>query len=241
MVRRRIGIAAVALVVACVSEPTGGAPPKPLIEAVSVRGASVNVLSALVSVHVRLADSVAVRYGTGAAIDSVSPAVITTADSAVVPILGLEPATAYTMLVVAYAGGVPAASSSPITFTTGTLPSDLPSYVASGSDPAPGYVVFGAGKYGLAIDNAGRVVWYVGFATAPGLNFQVQPNGHYVARPPTPDPSDLEPWVELDPLGRITRSFGCAGGLQPRFHDLAVEPDGSRSEEHTSELQSRRE
>src|SRR2546430_16953769 len=55
----------------------------------------------------------------------------------------------------------------------------------------------------------------------------VQPNGHYVARPPTPDPSDLEPWVELDPLGNVTRTFGCAGGLQPRFHDLAVEPDGS--------------
>jgi hypothetical protein len=225
--RRAIGIAAVALVVACASDSTGGALSESLIERVSVRGAPVNVLSALVTVHVRSADSVAVRYGTGALIDGVSPAVVPTADSTVVPILGLEPGTRYTMLVVAYAGSVTAVSSEPITFTTDTLPSDLPRYVASGSDPAPGYVVFGAGKYGLAIDNAGRVVWYVRFATAPGLNFQVQPNGHYVARPPTPDPSDLEPWVELDPLGRITRTFGCAGGLQPRFHDLAVEPDGS--------------
>ncbi len=225
---RVLGVcAAIGLVTACSIDRGGVAPATPpVIEAVRVTGTSVNVLSAFVTVHVRGADSVAVRYGAGAAL-GLSPAVVPTDDSAVVPILGLLPATAYAIRVVAYARDVQAAVSVPVGFITDTLPSDLPHYVASGSDPSPGYIVFGAGKYGLAIDNTGRVVWYVRFATAPGLNFQVQPNGRYVTRPPTPDPSDLEPWVELDPLGNVTRTFGCAGGLQPRFHDLAVEPDGS--------------
>ncbi|HWC73690.1 MAG TPA: arylsulfotransferase family protein [Gemmatimonadales bacterium] len=227
--RLAVGIAAIGLMggAACAHDTSSGTPPEPVIESVSVAGAAVNVLSAMVTVHVRLADSVAVRYGTGALIDQISPAVIPNGEVAVVPILGLAPVTGYGMLVVAYADGVAAASSSPFTFTTDTLPSDLPHYVASGSDPTPGYVVFGAGKYGLAIDTTGRVVWYVRFATAPGLNFQVEPNGHYVARPPTPDPGDLEPWVELDPLGNVIRTFGCAGALQPRFHDLAIQADGS--------------
>jgi hypothetical protein len=53
-----------------------------------------------------------------------------------------------------------------------------------------------------------------------------QPNGRYVARPVTPDPTDLEPWLELDPLGNVTRTCGCALGFQPRLHDLIAEPDG---------------
>jgi len=218
---------AIGLLAACSRDPGGSGPASPpLIDAVRVGATSVNVLSALVTVHVRGADSVAVRYGAGAAV-GLSPAVIPADDSAVVPILGLLPGAAYTMRAVAYAGGVQAAVAGPVAYVTDTLPSDLPHYVASGSDPAPGYIVFAAGKYGLAIDNTGRVAWYVRFALAPGLNFQVEPNGHYVAKPPTPDPSDVEPWVEFDPLGRVTRTFGCVAGLQSRFHDLAVEADGS--------------
>jgi hypothetical protein len=87
-------------------------------------------------------------------------------------------------------------------------------------------VVFAAESYGLAIDNSGRVVWYTRFEGGPGLNFQAQANGRYIARPATEDPADLEPLVELDPLGVVTRRLGCAGGLQPRFHDALVEPDG---------------
>jgi hypothetical protein len=34
-------------------------------------------------------------------------------------------------------------------------------------------------------------------------------------------------WLELDPLGNLTRTFGCAGGLSTRFHDLIALPDGS--------------
>src|SRR2546425_8413795 len=72
-----------------------------------------------------------------------------------------------------------------------------------------------------------------------------------IRRPPR---STLFPYTTLfrsDPFGDVTRTFGCVGGLQSRFHDLIAEPDGAywvmcdeirtmdlRSEEHTSELQS---
>jgi len=54
-----------------------------------------------------------------------------------------------------------------------------------------------------------------------------QPNGRYVARPATPDPTDLDSWVELDAMGNITRTLGCGLDLQPRPHDLISELDGS--------------
>src|SRR5438093_2281942 len=102
-------VAAIGLVTACSNDLGGGAPvPPPVIEAVRVAGTSVNVLSALVTVRVRGADSVAVRYGVGAAL-GLTPAVIPTGDSADVPILGLLPGTAYTMRVVADAAAVQAA------------------------------------------------------------------------------------------------------------------------------------
>jgi hypothetical protein len=80
--------------------------------------------------------------------------------------------------------------------------------------------------YGVVIDNTGRVVWYHRFPNGPGLSFMAEPNGRYVARPSTPDPADLEPWVEIDPLGNTTRTLGCAFGLQPRPHDLISDRDG---------------
>ncbi|MGH7568532.1 MAG: aryl-sulfate sulfotransferase, partial [Gemmatimonadales bacterium] len=185
-----------------------------------------NVLSAVVTVRARLADSVAVRYGLGAAaLDSATPAVTLAGEVAELPVLGLFPNTPYTLRVVAYRGDR-SVDGDPLAFTTGPLPADVPQYTTSGPDPSPGFVVFSAGMYGLVIDNTGRVVWYYRFANGPGLNFQPQPTGRYVARPATPDPTDRDPWVEVDPLGRVTRTFGCAGGLLPRFHDLIGEPDG---------------
>src|SRR3989454_8985277 len=110
-------------------------------------------------------------------------------------------------------------------FATGTLPADLPRYVADGADPSPGYVVFATGLYGLVIDNGGRGVWYHRFSPyGPGLNFEAQPTGRYVARPSVPDPTVLPQWVEIDPLRTVTRTFGCAGGLSPPLHDLIAEP-----------------
>ncbi|HEU4994133.1 MAG TPA: arylsulfotransferase family protein, partial [Gemmatimonadaceae bacterium] len=133
----------------------------------------------------------------------------------------------YRLQVVAY-GRCDTTAGSEMTFTTGQLPADLPQYVASGSDSSGGFVVMAAGQFGLVIDNTGRVVWYRRFPSGPGLNFQAQPvfGGRYVARPPTAA-TQQGVVVELDPLGAETRRITCAEGLQPRFHDMIAQPDGS--------------
>ena len=199
-------------------------PSSPAIHAASVAANAGNVLSALVSVRLQRADSVVMRYGVSPALDSLTPAVVVRGDSAIVPVLGLFPKTPYFLRVVAYGGGQ-VTSGELLSFTTDSLPSDLPRYVASGVDPTPGYVVFAAGQYGLVIDNTGRVVWYLRFAGGPGLNFKAEPTGHYYARPSASGPNVRSRWVEIDPLGHVVRNIGCAGDLEPRFHDLIAIPD----------------
>ncbi len=228
--RREVLLGAALLISGCVNEPAAPAAAIAPTISRSVVVANVhNSLSAVVSIRVSNADSAAVRFhldDVPLAGDSISAAVRTVGDSVVIPVLGLLPARRYVMTAVAYgvSGSVVGGA---LKLTTDALPPDLPRYVASGSDPSPGYVVFAAGVYGVVIDNTGRVVWYRRFPEGPGLNFMAQPNGHYVARPTTADPNDVESWLELDPLGNVTRTFGCARGLQPRFHDVIGERDGS--------------
>jgi len=196
----------------------------PSLDAVAVTRNPDNALSAFVQLRVRFADSVQVRYGTGATLDSVAPTVIPSGDVATVPVLGLMPKTTYALRAFVYRGDQMIVGSL-IGFTTDSLPSDLPRYIAGGTDPSPGYVAFSAGAYGLVIDNTGRVVWYHRFgAGGPGLNFEPQPNGRYVARPPNAEPAAA--WLEVDPLGVVTRTFGCARSLVARFHDLIGETGG---------------
>ncbi|MEO7684654.1 MAG: arylsulfotransferase family protein [Gemmatimonadaceae bacterium] len=226
--RWRGTLGAALLTAACMREPSGPSSVAPTIGRVLAATNPYNVLGATVSVVVSHADSVAVRFrltDVATSIDSTTPGVQTLGDSAVVPVLGLLPERRYTFRPIAYwPGGVVVGDANEI--TTRSLPADIPSYTASGSNPSPGYVVFAAGTYGLVVDNTGRVVWYRQFPNGPGLNFMAQPNGHYTARPTTPDPGDIEPWVELDAFGNITRTIVCGLGLQSRFHDLIAEPDG---------------
>lgn len=208
--------------------PSDGVSPlaAPEIVTTSVAANPHNVVSLMVTAELENADSVVVRYGrAGEALDSTTAAVRPDAGSASVPVFGLLPETSYALRIVAH-GSEEAVERDLPSFVTGSLPADLPSYSASGSDPSPGYVVLAAGRYGLAIDNTGRVVWYHAFPIGPGLNFQAQPNARYVARPPPPDAATVAPWVEIDPLGNQTRTLGCARGLQPRFHDLIASPTG---------------
>lgn len=197
----------------------------PVILQSAVAGDTTNVLSAYMTADVHLADSVTVRFGLDAALDSTTPAFGVNGDTVRAAILGLQATSRYDARLIAFnrcgisKGGV-------LPFTTGALPVDLPTYTAAGSAPAPGYVAFGAGKYGLVIDNTGRVVWYHGFPNGPGLNFQPQPDGRYGARPPTPQ-GGIASWVEVAPDGSIARTLGCAHGLPPRMHDAIAEPDGS--------------
>ncbi len=207
-----------------VVEPT---PRQPHLAAAAVAANPDNVLSAMVTVRLGDADSVAVRFApVGGPLEESTPAFTPAGDSLEIPVLGLLPETEYALQVAAW-GGSAAVTSDTLTLATGSLPADLPAYVAAGSDPSPGYVVFAAGLYGIAIDNDGRVVWYHRFPNGPGLNVQPQPTGRYVARPPVAAPDQPSPWVEIDVLGRVTRTLDCADGLRPRFHDIIVEKNGS--------------
>ena len=219
--------AALLALVACGPEDGTLAPcAAPQFLEASLRPLPANVLGAVLEAQVRDADSVGIRYGfPGGGVDSVAPPVAGHNEAFLVPVLGLLPGTAYQMEPVAWSRCGEFAGAR-LTLTTGALPADLPGYRTSGADPSPGYVVIGATPYGLIIDNTGRVVWYHRFPEGSGLNFQVQPNGHFVARPPTTS-VDAARWVEIDPMGTVVRTMGCARGLVPRFHDLILEPDGS--------------
>ena len=197
----------------------------PVVLRASASTDSTNVLRAFVSAGVHGADSVVVRFGVGISLDAATPALVPDADTVLAPVLGLEPARAYSAQLVAYSA-CGTTTSDRLTFTTGALPADLPVYTAEGPAPAPGFVVFAAGRYGIVVDNTGRVVWYHRFADGPGLNFQAQPDGRYAARPPTAA-NVPGVFVEIDPSGRVARTLGCARGLQARMHDMIAQPDGS--------------
>lgn len=198
---------------------------KPSFVSQSVAGRATNVLSALAYATTRNADSVVAHFGTNPPLSQSSAFSVPVEDSVRIPILGLAGETAYEvqLLAVNRCGSTPGEIMS---FTTGSLPADLPAYQVAGPAPDSGYVAFAAGNYGIVIDNSGRVVWYHRFTNGPGLNFQAQPNGRYTARPNT-EAGKTGRWIEIDPSGDTTRILNCADGLQPRMHDMIAAVDGS--------------
>ena len=219
-----------ALLASCDDGPLGSMRERdPVIVAASITPGAYNVLSATVSVQTERTDSVRVRFRLASAPETSAeetPAVPITNDAAQVLVLGLMPGQRHVAQVMAYRG-MRTVIGDALEITPGPLPLDLPRFEASGTDASPGYVVFGAGRYGVVIDNTGRVVWYRHFPNGVGLAFMSQRTGSYVARPSTPDQTDIEQWVELDAAGAHVRTMGCARGLAPRLHDLVLEPDGS--------------
>lgn len=229
---RSTTFAVVALVVAAsgcasaVDGPLASAPcERPRIAHAAITQNSTNVLSEFITATSQQTDSVIVRFGVNAVVDSATPAFVAIGDSVRVPLLGLLPSTSYEAQLIAF-NSCGASESEPMTFVTGALPSDLPAYSTFGSTPSPGLVVFAAASYGLVIDNRGRVVWYRRFPNGPGLNFQAQPDGRYAARPPAAA-GETGSWVEIGVDGEITRTIGCSHGYPSRMHDMIAVPDGS--------------
>ncbi len=205
----------------------------PVIRHASVQANPANVLSATIFASVGFADSVAVRFrlADASGAEETTPTMDWCRELECgvgfvnFTLLGLLPASRYVLHVVAWGWG-DTRTSEQLEFTTGALPADLPHFTAGGPDPTPGYVVFGAGEYGLVIDNTGRIVWYHHLPGGAGLAFMAQSNGHYVTQPRTTDPTNIQPWIEVDPDGNIARSLSCGQNLRPRLHDLIVAPDG---------------
>lgn len=213
---------ATAALTAC--EFSGPGPiPAPTIESVAITPGQLNVLSATAEVLASGGDSAAVEFSLVGASSSriMTPAVPLVSGVASIPVLGLEPSREYEARVVAFGAGG-SVRGDVQGFVTAALPPDLPVFVAEGTAPSPGFVAFGAGNYGLVIDNGGRVVWYHHFPSGVGLNFQPEPNGRYVALPPP-----ATTWLEIAPSGEVTRTLGCGHGLKPRLHDVMARRDGS--------------
>ena len=216
---------ATALLVAACDDRAHGPADEPEVVSFAATAGAGNVLRVDALVTALRADSAALELtpaGVPQAAPARTPAVALVNGAGIVKSLGLLPDTRYAVRVVVYGAGGTTVSDA-LELVTGRLPADLPAFVAGGSDPSPGYVVFAAGNYGLIIDNSGRVVWYRHFPNGAGLNFAPQPNGRYVAMPVLG--SGLGDWVEIDAYGDPTRTLGCASGLRPRLHDLIAQPD----------------
>ena len=227
--RALVAGACLATFIACARDGVGVTESPPTIVAARADRHPHTVLTAEMSVEVRNADSAAAFYRLADDPSSAplrAPGVAVEHDAATVILLGLHPDARYEVIPVVYRGRREVRGTA-LELTTGPLPPDLPRFRTSGSDPSPGYVLFATGPFAVVIDNGGRVVWYRRFPDGPGLNFMAQPTGHYVLRPPTPEPGDIEPWLELDPLGNVTRHLVCANGLPSRLHDLILHADGS--------------
>jgi hypothetical protein len=195
---------------------------------VSATAPASNALAAQIAADLTDADSIVIRYrrsGDQVAQQLTSPKALVLDAEARATVLGLYPDTEYSMRVIAFGPGG-STTGEEFSFTTGALPSDMPSFTTSGSDPSPGFVVMAAGQYGVVIDNTGRVAWYHRFPEGPGLNFMAQPTGVYAARPATSNPVDDETWIEISPAGEHLRTPDCAGQLNPRPHDMIALPDG---------------
>ena len=84
---------ALLLLAACSSDsgPTIEPPPPPAVVSAAVSAGPHNVLSAAVSAALQHADSVAVRYGPGEALDSTTPARSLPGDAVGLPVLELTP------------------------------------------------------------------------------------------------------------------------------------------------------
>ena len=226
--KRLIGISCLSAAAACSSENGTSVPAVTRIDSVAVLANPNMVVSGLVR-YKGAGDSAYVVYRVaGTTADSMTPRFRHFAGRAdTVPALGLLPSTSYEFRLVVISG-TDSTVSDPLPLTTGALPLDLPAYSAGGSSPTPGFYSFGAGQYGLVIDHTGRVVWYKAFPIGgPGLNFEAQPVGRYVGRYPTPDPTDDDPMMEIDPAGFERRPLRCTNGRRLRFHDVLVAPDSS--------------
>jgi hypothetical protein len=123
-----------------------------------------------------------------------------------VPVLGLKPATSYSVQVAIIENGQETVLGPVLHAVTPPLPDDFPHIEVLVSDPAnmePGYTMINristrgsatSGRYSIIFDNAGNVVW---FANAGGNNMRQMPNGNIIFL-------FGNQWSEMDLLGNVT-------------------------------------
>jgi len=189
-----------------------------------------NVLSAVARVKTSHAASVKIEYNSTDTSTSFHTRLKFVKDGVTqIPLLGLEPQKAYWARAVAISHDGQEGVTIPVTFTTGSLPGDLPRLVIHKSDdPAPGYVMIGftgggaRHAYAVIFKNAGDPLWYRRFEGSV-IDFQKQPNGNYtvcVART-----GFATQFYEMDILGTIIRSYQARENRETDVHELRIDGD----------------
>lgn len=212
------------------SEPTRPTPPppppgpQPEVIAITAGPNPNMVVAATVTAEAQLYDSAYVRFwaGTGASIET--PRYAFEGDTVVkIPVLGLDPATTYTLETNLVINGQPDLPADTSTVTTGSLPAWIPPAITQGANPSPGFLILSYPDGPVIMDNAGRVVWYL-FAPGGVLNsFQAHPLGVYTrAVAGVADPV----FTLYDEAGDSLAVLRCAGGRKTRFHDLLLQAGG---------------
>ncbi|MEX2117096.1 MAG: aryl-sulfate sulfotransferase [Bacteroidota bacterium] len=200
----------------------------PEITEFNISGNPENILSAVGRIRTNNAVSVRIEYGTDTSMNFRTP-LRTVGNKAVrIPLLGLEPEKTYWAKPVAISQHGHERSGDSVTFTTGSLPSDMPRLVIHESDnPAPGYVMAGftgagAHAYGVIFNSVGDVLWYRRFEGSV-IDFQKQPNGNYTAC--VARPGYATQFYEADILGTIVRSYQARENRETDVHELRIDGD----------------
>ncbi|MBI2618734.1 MAG: aryl-sulfate sulfotransferase [Ignavibacteriales bacterium] len=184
-----------------------------------------NVLSAAVQVSTHDAVAVKVMYGNGSLLDHQTPFVSVHENPTVIPVLGLGAETTYFLRVVAVSKTERETLGGMLSFTTGSLPDDLPDLATQASEnPSPGYVMFGfsgalARSYAVLVDNQGTIVWYRRFEGSV-TDFQRQESGTYTVSVTSQAVPTL--FYGMDNLGTILRTYEAGGDRATGGHELRI-------------------
>jgi hypothetical protein len=204
------------------------------LDSVDIRANPNNVLSAIVTAQVTNAAKVRVEYSAESANDIGStPDFEVKGNTFEAPVLGLMPQTDYTMQVVATGQDGATVQSDPVSFHTGSLPGDVPSFVAVQSgDVQPGYTMIGlvgTGSPAVIVDQTGRVVWYRENSRAIS-DFQKQPDGTYTVAVNNGDLSMygyfIAQYHQCDNLGNLLRTWSASGGWLTDNHEIRLLSNG---------------
>ena len=215
--------ATLALALGCGTPDTQAPMPSQQYIGASVEGIPENVLAAAVLVRAESYDSAYIEYQPVAGAALVTPAIGFAGDTVVrVPVLGLDTATTYILRVVLTLAGSADRTVDSLTFTSGSLPSWIPTIGSSGTSTESGYLALSLPDGVVTVDNAGRVVWYHHSPNATLNSFQAQPFGGYSLIGTGPMETSFR---LLNSLGEPQGTLACIGRAT-RFHELLITPGG---------------
>lgn len=184
-----------------------------------------NTISAVVTAKAGGYDSVSIRYWKDGEDAEETPALqFSPVDStAVVPVLGLDTLTTYSLEIRLWRPNLTAYTPDTLTFTTGSYPAWIPRAGVAGAAPADGYLLISYPDGPVILDNTGRIVWYR-FQPGGALgSWQAQANGLYTWL----GSADSSGYYVFDNLGEQVGRYACVG-YKTRFHDVMITADGER-------------